>query len=238
MSANHIAVIAVLVLMAVGAYGWRRLMRACDAAQVADWGRPWLNRLDGLNRIFCRRFHRLHADRVPIPQTGPALVVANHVSGLDPLLMIAASPRPLHFLIAREQYDRWWLRWLFDAIGCIPVTRHAPAARALARARAALERGEIVALFPHGRMHLDHEPPIPLKRGVVYLAAQTGAPIVAMRLEGVRGEGMTVPAVLLRSRVRLKSFPPFHYTGDAAEEFLQRLARALASPHPPARLEN
>lgn len=211
----------------VTVYGWRQLMRACRAAQVADWGRPWLNRLDGLNRIFCRRFHRLRADHVSIPASGAVLVVANHVSGLDPLLMIAASPRPLRFLIAREQYDRWWLRWLFDAIGCIPVTRHATAPRALAQARAALERGEVVALFPHGRMHLDHEPPIPLKRGVIYLAAQTGAPIVPMRLDGIRGQGLTVPAVLLRSRARLQSFPPLHYSGDAAEEFLRRLAQTL-----------
>lgn len=222
------AAIAIVIALGLAFYGWRRLMRACRAAQEADWGRPWLNRLDGLNRIFCRRFHRLHAGPVHVPASGPALVVANHVSGLDPLLMIAASPRPLRFLIAREQYDRWWLRWLFDAIGCIPVTRHAPAPRALARARAALERGEVVALFPHGRMHLDHEPPIPLKRGVVYLAQQTGAPIVPMRLDGIRGQGLTVPAVLLRSRARLKSFPPLHYNGDATEEFLQHLARKLA----------
>lgn len=225
MSVTAGIVTAVVVLIAM--YGWRRLMRACRAAQVADWGRPWLNRLDGLNRIFCRRFHRLQADPSPIPPSGPVLVVANHVSGLDPLLMIAASPRPLRFLIAREQYDRWWLRWLFDAIGCIPVARHAAASRALARARAALERGEVVALFPHGRMHLDHEPPIPLKRGVIYLAEQTGAPIVPMRLDGIRGQGLTVPAVLLRSRARLQTFPPLHYSGDAAEEFLQRLAQTL-----------
>lgn len=219
--------VATIAVIAAGYGGWR-LAAACRAAQVADWGSAWLNYLDGLNRLFCRRFHRLKADRVPLPANGPALVVANHVSGLDPLLMIAASARPLRFLIAREQYDRWWLRWLFDAIGCIPVTRHAPAPRALARARDALARGEVVALFPHGRMHLDHEPPIPLKRGVMYLAAQTGAPIVALRLDGIRGQGLTVAAVLLRSRARLKSFPPLQYNGDAVEEFLPRLARCLA----------
>lgn len=219
--------VVAIVVIALGFGGWR-LARACKAAQVADWGSAWLNYLDGLNRLFCRRFHRLEADRVPLPAVGPALVIANHVSGLDPLLMIAASSRPLRFLIAREQYDRWWLRWLFDAIGCIPVTRHAPAPRALARAREALARGEVVALFPHGRMHLDHEPPIPLKRGVIYLAAQTGAPIVALRLDGIRGQGLTVPAVLLRSRARLTSSPPLHYNGDAVGDFLPRLAQCLA----------
>ncbi|MEK7303969.1 MAG: 1-acyl-sn-glycerol-3-phosphate acyltransferase, partial [Pseudomonadota bacterium] len=38
-----------------------RGLRACRAAARANWGRGWLNTLDGLNRIFCQRFHRLHA---------------------------------------------------------------------------------------------------------------------------------------------------------------------------------
>lgn len=112
--------IGVLCLLA---YGWHRLMRRLEAANKADWGGKWLNRLDGLNRIFCRKFHRLRHAKLHLPAKGGALLASNHVSGLDPLLLIAASRRPLRFMIAREQYDRWWLRWLFRAIGCIPVER-------------------------------------------------------------------------------------------------------------------
>ena len=39
--------------------GWRWALRKCEAANVADWGNRWINRLDGLNRLFCRHFHRL-----------------------------------------------------------------------------------------------------------------------------------------------------------------------------------
>ncbi len=102
---------------------WRGLMRACEAANGANWGSRWLNRLDGLNRILCRRFHHLRHDPLKLPARGGALVASNHISGLDPLLLIAASPRPLRFLIAREEYERWWLRWLLSAVGCIPIER-------------------------------------------------------------------------------------------------------------------
>lgn len=206
--------------------GWRRLMRACEHANRADWGARWLNRLDGLNRIFCRRFHRLRAFGIRLPRSGGAIIVSNHVSGLDPLLLFAASHRPLRFLIAREEYERWYLRWLFRAGGCIPVERSANPRAAFAAARRALERGEVVALFPHGRIVLDHEH-APLKRGVTVLARVTGSPIVPVRIEGVRGQGHTLAAVWWRSRARLRRFPALYSTEDAGERLLERLAAQL-----------
>src|ERR1043165_1011104 len=187
------------ILFGVFVFAWRAFMRTLDAANKADWGGRWLNRLDGLNRIFCRRFHRLRHGKLSIPAEGGALLATNHVSGLDPLLLIAASRRPLRFMIAREEYERWYLRWLFRAVGCIPVERSRNPRTAFHAARAALEQGEVVALFPHGRIHLDDHPPVTLKRGVTLMASMTGAPIIPARLEGVRGQGLTVPAVFMRS---------------------------------------
>ncbi len=209
---------------------WRWVLKKCEAANVADWGNRWINRLDGLNRLFCRHFHRLDHGGLPLAARGGMLVVSNHVSGLDPLLLIAASPRPLRFLIAREEYERWWLNWLFRAVGCIPVARsHNPRA-ALAEAQRRLEAGEIVALFPHGRIHLDHHPPRPLKRGVALLARATGVPIIAVRLDGVRGQGRTVSAVFLRSRVRLRHHAPLQPMDQGADALLARLAQLLSPP--------
>src|SRR5690348_6145629 len=99
--------IILIAAVAVIIFFWPRLLRACERANGADWGHRWLNRLDGLNRILCRRVHRLKHAPIELPATGGVLVASNHVSGLDPLLLIAASPRPLRFLIAREPYERW-----------------------------------------------------------------------------------------------------------------------------------
>ncbi len=197
------------------------------AASGTDWGRPWINVLDGLNRVFCRRFHRLRPVQLPLPAHGPVLVVANHISGLDPLLMIAASHRPLRFLMAREEYRRFGLQWLFRAVGCIPVERDGNTHRALAAARRALQRGEVVALFPHGRIHLDHETPVRLKRGIAHLARLSGAPVVALRIDGVRGAGRTLGAVVLRSRARLTVFPPLYHDEAEPERLLEALARQI-----------
>jgi 1-acyl-sn-glycerol-3-phosphate acyltransferase len=203
------------------------LFRHCERYAQADWGRPWMNRLDGLNRVFCRKVHRLQHDEIPLPLSGPALLVCNHVSGLEPLLTIAATSRPIRFLIAREQYERFGLQWLFRAIGAIPVERKGRPEVALRGARRALEAGEVVMLFPHGRIHLDSDPPRKLKGGVAMLARLTGAPVIPLRVTGIRGEGYTVRAVFMPSHARLCSFAPIDCANMEAEECLARLASLI-----------
>ncbi|HEY8553798.1 MAG TPA: lysophospholipid acyltransferase family protein [Burkholderiales bacterium] len=222
--------VVLAALVVAGAWLWRRALKACEAAQEADWGGRWLNRLDGLNRIFCRRFHGLPRQTLELPAEGPVLVASNHVSGLDPLLLIAASRRPLRFMIAREEYERWWFKWLFRAIGCIPVDRSRDPHKAFYAARRALEAGEVVALFPQGRIHPDHLPPIPLRRGVVVLAHMTGAPILPVRITGVRGQGWGAPAVLMRSKARLHPRPLLRCERKSAQRCLEELTRALHDP--------
>lgn len=166
----------------------------------ADWGAPFLNRLDGLNRLYCRWVHGLSRERFYLPEKGPAIVVSNHISGLDPLLMIASSPRPLRFMIAREQYERFGLKWLFHAIGTIPVDRSSRPEKAMRDAIAALKDGEVVALFPHGKIHLPKDPPIKLKGGAGKLAELTGAPVYALKIRGVTAKRAVVAAVFIPSR--------------------------------------
>lgn len=231
MPSDVVGPLLTVILISAGlGWMWRWGIRRCEAANRADWGHKWVNRLDGLNRIFCYRFHRLRHEQLALPETGGALVASNHVSGLDPLLLIAASSRPLRFMIAREQYERWWLTWLFRAIGCIPVERTRNPRAAFRAARAALERGEIVALFPHGRIHLDHHPPAPLKRGIALMAGMTGVPIVPVRVEGIRGQGLTVAAVFLRSRARVRAFAPIHCGPRESAGCLEKLAQTLVIP--------
>ncbi|QBQ54596.1 1-acyl-sn-glycerol-3-phosphate acyltransferase [Nitrosococcus wardiae] len=216
-----------IVAAAAGWWGWRQGLRACEAANEVDWGVRWLNRLDGLNRLYCRRFHRLDSALLPLPVQGGALVVANHVSGLDPLLLVAASPRPLRFLIARDQYRRFGFRWLFRAMKCIPVDRDRRPEKALREALLALHAGEIVALFPQGGIHLDTDPPRPLKKGVAWLAVRSSAPIYALRIEGVEGQGQILGALLLRSQISLHYSPPIACASLSREECLSEVAQII-----------
>lgn len=205
-------------------------LRSCEPYANAHWGGPWQNRIAGFITLFCRKYHGLSPELLPLPASGCALLAANHVSGLDPLLLVAASPRHIRFLIAREQYERFGLNWLFRAVGCIPVDREGRPEQALREAMRALQEGHVVAIFPHGTIHLDSDPPRRLKGGVIHLAQKVGCPIYPVRLDGIRGEGHTLAAIPLKSRVRLTVHPPMHCEEDAMAACLTELAGFLA-PH-------
>lgn len=204
-----------------------RFLRACEKATPAEWGSPKINRIAGFIYLLCRHLHHFQYDPLPLPETGSALVASNHLSGLDPFLLIAASPRPLRFLIAREQYERFGLRWLFQLARCIPVDREGRPERALREALKALEEGDVVAVFPHGTIHLDTDPRRKLKGGVVRLAQRSGSPIFPVRLDDVRGAGHTILAVVIPSYSKLKAFPPMDCTAMEHNECLDNLATQI-----------
>ncbi len=194
---------------------------------VADWDGRVINWIDGIGRLFCKYFHRLPENKIPLPETGAALVVANHVSGLDPFLLIAASHRPLRFLIAKEEYERPILHWLFKASGCIPVDRTGKPELALREALRALQSGEVIAIFPHGKIHLDTDPPRKLKGGVARLAAWSGAPIFPVRIDGVGGKGKVALAPFIPSHVQLTIVESFVCEPEEMVDCLNRISLVI-----------
>lgn len=214
-----LAVLIVLLLIALAVIAGLR-------ANQVNWGGWWVNAIDGLVRRYVRRFHRQGDALLHLPEGG-VLVAANHVSGLDPLLLITASRRPLRFLIAEEEYNRFGLRWLFRAAGCIPVDRGGRTDAAFRAAVRALHAGEAVALFPHGRIFLDDQPESRVKPGVLRLAQLAHCPIVPARIEGVAGMGTVFSCLFLRGRVRLTDFPVLSAEHAHGPEMRQQLGELL-----------
>ncbi len=137
-----------------------------------------------LNNCYCRWWQRLSSEAYSLPE-GPVILVGNHRSGVDPLLVQAVVDRHLHFLMTREYYNSmWYFRWFFNYVGAIPVKPGGVNRRALEDASQALHRGKVLCIFPEGAAN----PRIPLKRvlpGAVVLALETGAPILPFRVTGV-----------------------------------------------------
>ncbi|MEY3219984.1 MAG: hypothetical protein RIT27_1341 [Pseudomonadota bacterium] len=173
-----------------------------------QWEHFWLKVVDGWVRLWCRFYHRFQSEQVSLPQQGAAILAANHISGLDPLLLVCATNRPLRFLIAIEEYRHPILKYLYKSMGCIPVDRSSRPEVALRAALRALQQGEIIALFPQGRIVLPSETNKPLKAGIKWLAQQANCTIYPVHLKGITGVGKVLEAVFLRSHAQLIAHTP------------------------------
>jgi len=115
-----------------------------------------------------------------LPASGPAIVVANHESVLDPFVLGCAVGRDLRFLAKAELWRYRPFAWAMDGLRAIRVERGRGDRDALAEAMRALEAGEAVAIFPQGAVRASGS----WHRGAAKLALATGAPIVPVRLVG------------------------------------------------------
>ncbi len=96
---------------------------------------------------------RVH-ERHHLPEEGGALLTPNHVSWLDGLLLIAISTRPIRLIITGDLVTSWWASGLARIMGAIPISRRSPKAahKAIELARQALNNGELLCIFPEGRI--------------------------------------------------------------------------------------
>jgi len=137
-----------------------------------------------LNQLFSRIYHDLEVLRpCPIPASGPAILVCNHISGLDPALIQSTSPRVVTWMMAKEFYDLGALHWMFKRLRAIPVGRGGRDMAAMRSALRALESGGVLGIFPEGRIEKDHTL-MPFQTGVALMACRTGTSVYPAYLDG------------------------------------------------------
>jgi len=125
-----------------------------------------------------------------IPEEGPAVVACNHVSYMDALVVIGCCRRPIRFVMDHQIFKIPLLNFVFRTAGAIPIApaRENPEIleRAYDRVARYLEGGEVVGIFPEGRLTADGEIG-PFKAGIEQIIQRTPVPVVPMALRGLWG---------------------------------------------------
>jgi 1-acyl-sn-glycerol-3-phosphate acyltransferase len=139
----------------------------------------------GVLQPFFHVYFRLERiGREHIPADGPVILASNHRSFLDPFVIAVMTRRPIYFVAKKELFAfHPVVAWLLNALGAFPIDRGASDQEAMGTARAILERGEAVLMFPEGTRIRPGSLGRP-KRGVGRLALETGAPVVPVAVIG------------------------------------------------------
>lgn len=181
---------------------------------------------------------RLHGIEKHVPDEGPALLVCNHVSYMDALILAATIPRPVRFVMYYRIFNIPVMSWIFRTARAIPIAgaRENPELmqRAFDEIDAALANGEIVGIFPEGALTKDGDIAA-FKSGVEKILARRPVPVVPMALKGMwtsmwshrdsRMGRMRVPR-RFRAHVEVMAGEPMDGT-QATAELLEAKVRAL-----------
>ncbi len=138
-------------------------------------------------------FFRIRVEgRERIPQSGGALLVANHISYLDAALVGYTTQRIVRFLMWKPFYELPVIHAFSRVFHAIPIAIDSPKAtlRALRAARAELEKGELVGIFPEGSVTRSGNIE-PFERGFERIVDRTDAPVIPIRLDGLYGHPLS-----------------------------------------------
>ncbi len=145
--------------------------------------------------LLIHTIHRVHGtDTDRIPDEGAAVLVCNHVSYVDAIVIMAASPRPIRFVMDHRIFKMPVLSWIFKTAKAIPI---APAKedpvlmeKAYADIAQALREGELVCIFPEGKLTTTGEMN-EFKGGIKKIIDRSPVPVIPMALRGLWGSMLT-----------------------------------------------
>ena len=120
-----------------------------------------------------------------IPPRGGALLLGNHISWIDWLVLQVASPRALKFVMYKGYYDKWYLKSFLNFFGVIPISSGASKS-AIEKIKDRLKKGQVVALFPEGVISFNGQIG-KFERGFELAIEDVDVPIIPFYLRGLWG---------------------------------------------------
>lgn len=175
-------------------------------------------------------------DRIPV--SGPFLLIANHQSVLDPILIQAICPRPVHTMAKSTQFASPLFGWLMPRLYSYPVRRYQIDPQAMRHTLRILERGEPVGIYVEGERTWDGRLQQP-RLGTLRLILKAGVPVIPCTISGAYDVWPRWHRALRRGTVRIHFGDPLHFPklerradreaalGDVARKLMQAIGKPL-----------
>lgn len=173
-----------------------------------------------------------------IPEEGPAIITCNHVSLVDPIVVMSCCHRPIRFVMDHQIFKIPILKFVFQTAGCIPVASEKEnpeiKERAFVLVKEALDRGELIGLFPEGGLTSNGSIQ-QFRKGLERILGNNPVPVVPMAVQGLWGSffsrryGKAMlhwPRQFLFSKIGLKvtkPIPPEQFNLEELKNITQKL---------------
>ncbi len=186
------------------------------------YGKRWspsLSALDGLLYLlgfaYARGMHDLEVeteDGAFDDLGGPMIVVSNHTAGVDPILVSAAVPTKICWLMADDMRVRG-MGWFWNWAGVIFIARNRHGRTGLRRARSHLDMGGVIGIFPEGKIERPAGELLKFAPGVGVLVKRSGARVLPVLIEGTPTATTSAwDSLWTRSNTRIRVMKPIDYS--------------------------
>jgi 1-acyl-sn-glycerol-3-phosphate acyltransferase len=163
-----------------------------------------------------------------IPKTGGVLLVANHQSYLDPVLVSAHLSRPVSFMARSDLFDNPWFGRFIRKLHAFPVQRGKGDMAAMRECMRRLEAGEVLNLYPEGTRTEDGEV-APLQKGISLLLRKISVPVVPVAIDGSFEAWPHTEKLFHSHPICLMYGKPMYFKDMPSEMILQKLHESLCS---------
>jgi 1-acyl-sn-glycerol-3-phosphate acyltransferase len=167
--------------------------------------------------------------KLAMPEGQGAVIVCNHRSGIDPLLIQLCAGRIVHWMVAREYYRGFGISIVFKSLRSIPVNRGGIDTAATKMAIRLAQQGGLVGLFPEGRVNLSDELLLPGRPGAALIALRARVPVIPCYVEGPPYNGTALGSFFMAARARVIVGEPIdisaYYGRERDKSVMQELTK-------------
>jgi 1-acyl-sn-glycerol-3-phosphate acyltransferase len=183
-----------------------------------------------VNSFFTRVLWRTQVSGpLPVGDDEGAVIVSNHQSGIDPLLIQLCTDRVVHWMVAREYYNMPGISFVFRTLGSIPVNRGGVDTASTKMAIRLAQQGGLVGLFPEGRVNMTDSLLLPGRSGAALIALKARVKVIPCFVSGSPYDGTALGSFFMAANARVQVGKPIdlsaYYGREGDKAVLQELTR-------------